>query len=86
MLVNAHAPATEVCKVLAPIIIEVPRACVLFPWQSIITCESTCCSAYSEDLRWRIVWQTEALHYTGKQVASNLGIPDKLTVNRIRHR
>ena len=24
----------------------------------------TRCSAYSEDLRWRIVWQTEALRYT----------------------
>ena len=38
------------------------------------SCEPTRCSAYSEDLRWRIVWQTEALPYTSDQVASNLGI------------
>ena len=49
------------------------------------SCEPTRCSAYSEDLRWRIVWQTEALRYTSDQVASNLGI-DKSTVNRIRQR
>ena len=49
------------------------------------SCEPTRCSAYSEDLRWRIVWQTEALRYTSDQVASNLG-NDKSTVNRIRQR
>ena len=42
-------------------------------------------SAYSEDLRWRIVWQTEALGMTNDQVAQNLGI-DKSTVSRIRQR
>ena len=36
------------------------------------SCEPTRCSAYSEDLRWRIVWQTEALRYTSDQVAKEL--------------
>ena len=35
-------------------------------------------NAYSEDLRWRMVWQRKAL---GCQIASNLGI-DKSTVQR----
>ena len=36
------------------------------------SCEPTRGSAYSEDLRWRIVWQTEALRYTSDQVAKEL--------------
>ena len=36
------------------------------------SCEPTRCSAYSEDLRWQIVWQTEALRYTSDQVAKEL--------------
>lgn len=39
-------------------------------------------SAYSEDLRWRIVWQREALGLTLDQVAGNLGV-DPSTVSRI---
>ena len=38
-------------------------------------------SAYSEDLRWRVVWQREALGYRYSKIASNLGI-DKSTVSR----
>ena len=38
-------------------------------------------SAYGEDLRWRMVWQTEALQYTNEQVANNLGV-DRSTVSR----
>ena len=38
-------------------------------------------SAYNEDLRWRMVWQREALGCTYDQIASNLGV-DKSTVQR----
>ena len=38
-------------------------------------------SAYSEDLRWRMVWQREALGYTYKQISENLGV-DCSTVQR----
>ena len=38
-------------------------------------------SAYSEDLRWRMVWQREALGYTYDQITTNLGV-DKSTVQR----
>ena len=38
--------------------------------------------AYSEDLRWRIVWQREALGKKCKDVASNLGV-DTVTVSRV---
>ena len=38
-------------------------------------------SAYSEDLRWRMVWQKEALGYTCTKIAENLCV-DKSTVSR----
>ena len=38
-------------------------------------------SAYSEDLRWRMVWQREALGHTYKQISKNLGV-DGSTVQR----
>jgi len=38
--------------------------------------------AYSDDVRWRVVWQVEGLQHTHKKVAQNLGI-DKSTVSRI---
>ena len=38
-------------------------------------------SAYSEDLRWRMVWQREALGYTYEQISKNLGV-DSSTVQR----
>ena len=38
-------------------------------------------SAYSEDLRWRMVWQREALGYTYAKIAENLCV-DKSTVSR----
>ena len=38
-------------------------------------------SAYSEDLRWRMIWQKEALGLTYEEVAKNLGV-DKATVWR----
>ena len=38
--------------------------------------------AYSDDMRFRIVWQVEGLRYSCKRVAENLGI-DKSTVYRI---
>ena len=38
--------------------------------------------AYSEDLRWRIVWQREALGKKCKDVAANIGV-DSATVSRI---
>ena len=47
--------------------------------------ESARSSAYSEDLRWRIIWQQKALGYSCQEVAKNLCI-DKSTVSRISHR
>ena len=38
-------------------------------------------SPYSEDLRWRMIWQRVALGYNVKAVASNLGV-DPSTVSR----
>ena len=39
-------------------------------------------SAYSEDMRWRIVWQRDALQYSIFQIAETLCV-DKSTVSRI---
>ena len=47
-----------------------------------MSCEQGRCSAYSEDLRWRIVWQKLALGLDNKSIASNLCI-DPFTVHRI---
>ena len=47
-----------------------------------MSCEQGRCSAYSEDLRWRIVWQKLALGLDNKSIASNLCI-DPSTVHRI---
>ena len=38
-------------------------------------------SAYSEDLRWRMIWQKEALGYSCAKIAKNLCV-DKSTVSR----
>ena len=46
------------------------------------SCESNRSSAYGEDLRWRIIWQKEALGYSDVVIARNLNI-DKSTVYRI---
>ena len=46
------------------------------------SCEPGRTRAYSEDLRWRIVWQREALGKKCKDVASNLGV-DAATVSRV---
>ena len=43
--------------------------------------ESLRCSAYDEDLRWRMVYQREALGYTYQRIASNLSV-DPSTVWR----
>ena len=45
------------------------------------SCEPHRTSAYSEDLRWRMVWQSEALGYSQIKVAENLGV-DRSTVSR----
>ena len=52
-----------------------------FPAVGMASCELLRCSAYSEDLRWRMVWQRQALGYTYQKVAENLGV-DKSTVYR----
>ena len=46
------------------------------------SCEKKRCSAYSEDLRWRIVWQKFTLDRTSHEIAENLNI-DHSTVKRI---
>ena len=45
------------------------------------TCEPRHCSAYSDDLRWRMVYQYEALNLTYDTIAANLNI-DSSTVSR----
>ena len=45
------------------------------------SCEPGRSSAYSEDMRWRMVWQREALGYTYGQITQNLCV-DKSTVSR----
>ena len=47
-----------------------------------MTHETLRTSAYLEDLRWRVVWQSEALRYSVSQIAGNLKI-SKSTVERI---
>ena len=46
------------------------------------SCEPRRSSAYSEDLRWRIVWQSQALGHSREAIASSLNI-DTSTVKRI---
>lgn len=43
------------------------------------SCEPRRCSAYSEDLRWRMVYQREALRFTYVQIGKNLCV-DTTTV------
>ena len=45
------------------------------------SCEKGRTSAYSEDLRWRMVWQSQALSLPSATVARNLGV-DISTVRR----
>ena len=45
------------------------------------SCEPRRCSAYSEDLRWRMVYQHEALNFTYDAIAANLNV-DSSTVKR----
>jgi len=45
------------------------------------SCEPLRCSAHSEDLHWRMVWQRQALGYTYQKVAENLCV-DESTVYR----
>ena len=44
------------------------------------SCEPHHCSAYAENLRWRIVWRIKALQYTNEQVANNLGVDNILNL------
>lgn len=46
------------------------------------SCEPCRCSAYSEDLRWRIVYQCLGLDLSYRKVASNLGV-DPSTLSRV---
>ena len=46
------------------------------------SCEPARSSAYSSDLRWRLVWQVMALSLPVNQVASNLCV-DECTVRRV---
>jgi len=47
-----------------------------------MTSETLRTSAYHEDLRWQVVWQSEALDYFVSHKAGNLNI-SKSTVDRI---
>ena len=43
--------------------------------------ESSRTSAYSEDLKWRVIWQSDALGLKQRDIAVNLGV-DSATVSR----
>ena len=45
------------------------------------SCEKNRTTAYSEDLRWRMVWQSQALSFSSATIARNLGV-DVSTVKR----
>ena len=47
-----------------------------------MSCEQSRCSAYSKDLRWRIVWKKLALGLDNKSISSNLCV-DPSTVHRV---
>ena len=49
------------------------------------SCESKRSSAYSDDLRWRIIWQQEALNLKYSDIAVNLFVSES-TVRRIVQR
>ena len=46
------------------------------------SCESRRTRAYHDDLRWKAVWQGEALGYSHDKIARNLSV-DRSTVSRI---
>ena len=46
------------------------------------SCQPRRTKAYNEDLRWRIVWQGEALGLSQARIAANLNV-DRSTVSRI---
>ena len=46
------------------------------------SCEPHRSSAYSDDMRWRIIWQRHALRCTRNAIATNLNV-DVSTVRRI---
>ena len=46
-----------------------------------MSCEPAWSSAYSEDLRWRMVWQSELLVHSQQVIDQNLGV-DQLIVSR----
>ena len=43
------------------------------------SCEPWRTSAYSEDMRWRMVWQRLVLGYTYQQIGANLGVDTSTT-------
>lgn len=49
------------------------------------SCEPHRSSAYSEDIRWRIVWQSQALGASCKEIAANVNV-DISTVKRVLHK
>jgi len=53
----------------------------IFEFHMMASCEPRRSSAYSEDLRWRMVWQSEALGCSYSTIARNLNV-DKSTVCR----
>ena len=42
--------------------------------RAMASAESYRCSAYQDDLRWRMVYQREALGYTYQMIAANLNV------------
>ena len=74
------------CTCASKLYIRVSVSCVLFVVLSRMAIhpsyEPMRTSAYSEDIRWRMVWQREVQGFTLKRVARNLSV-DVSTVHRI---
>ncbi len=59
-----------------------PRACSeLFLAMMAFSCQPTRTKAYNDDLRWRIVWQSEAIGLTQIKIAQNLCIDQSRILN-----
>ena len=56
----------------------------IFEFHMMVSCEPRCSSAYSEDLRWRMVWESEALGCSYSTIAQNLNVDKSMVCRTIQ--